>query len=105
MADGEKSEVLVPPATLVALVALSIFVAFSFRNTVTNLAAERRQEAESTALALARELAEGSQISATQRYAHLADDPVRGANEQIDATLEATMAGAPKAEVVSIGRG
>ena len=60
MADGKKSEVLVLPATLVALVALSIFVALSFRNTVSALAAERRQEAEATALALAGELAGGT---------------------------------------------
>jgi len=60
VADGKKSEVLVLPATLVVLVALSVFVAFSFRNTVTTLAAERRQEAESMALALASELAGGT---------------------------------------------
>ena len=39
----------------------------------------------------------------TERYAHLADDPVVAANEQIGATLESTLAGKPKAEVVLIG--
>ncbi|RMH27057.1 MAG: integrase, partial [Planctomycetota bacterium] len=34
-----------------------------------------------------------SKILTTQRYAHLADDPLRRANEEIGATLEATMAG------------
>ena len=34
-----------------------------------------------------------TKIQTTQRYAHLADAPVRKANEQIGATLEATLAG------------
>ena len=46
-----------------------------------------------------------SHTSTTERYAHLAGDPVRQANERIGSTLEATLAGAPKAKVVPIGRG
>ncbi|HEX9736193.1 MAG TPA: site-specific integrase [Thermoanaerobaculia bacterium] len=45
-----------------------------------------------------------SKTATTERYAHLADHPVRAANEQIGATLEATLAGAPKAEVAPINR-
>ena len=54
-------------------------------------------------LAVVGKLLGHSKITTTQRYAHLADDPVRQANEQIGATLTATMAGRPKAEVVEIG--
>ncbi len=46
-----------------------------------------------------------SKILTTQRYAHLADDPLRQANEKIGATLEATLAGKPKAAVVPIAAG
>ncbi len=45
-----------------------------------------------------------SDIGTTQRYAHLADDPVRQAAERIGATLEAAMKGKPKAEVVVMER-
>ena len=41
-----------------------------------------------------------SKTATTERYAHLADNPIRQANEQIGATLEATLAGQPKAEAV-----
>ena len=34
-----------------------------------------------------------SKIMTTQRYAHLADDPVRKASEQIGSTLAATLSG------------
>ena len=44
-----------------------------------------------------------SKITTTQRYAHLADDPLRQANEQIGSNLAATLTGQPKAEVVEIG--
>jgi integrase len=40
----------------------------------------------------------------TQRYAHLAADPMRQAAERIGATIEAALAGRPKAAVVEIGR-
>jgi integrase len=40
-----------------------------------------------------------SKILTTQRYAHLADDPVRQASEQIGSTLAATLEGKPRAEV------
>jgi integrase len=40
----------------------------------------------------------------TQRYAHLAADPMRQAAERIGATIEAALAGRPKAPVVEIGR-
>ena len=43
-----------------------------------------------------------SKVSTTERYAHLAAEPVREVNEQIGAALAATMAGKPKAEVVPI---
>ncbi|NJL26450.1 MAG: tyrosine-type recombinase/integrase [Thermoanaerobaculia bacterium] len=36
-----------------------------------------------------------TKILTTQRYAHLADDPLRKANEEIGATLAATLAGKP----------
>jgi len=45
-----------------------------------------------------------TKITTTQRYAHLADDPLRQANEQIGATLAATMAGRPKAPVEEISQ-
>ncbi len=45
-----------------------------------------------------------TKITTTQRYAHLADDPLRQANEQIGATLAATMAGRPKAAVEEISQ-
>jgi integrase len=41
-----------------------------------------------------------TQIATTQRYSHLADDPVRRGVETIGATIEAAMKGRPKAEVV-----
>jgi integrase len=40
----------------------------------------------------------------TQRYAHLAADPMHEAAERIGATIEAALAGRPKAPVVEIGR-
>jgi len=43
-----------------------------------------------------------TKILTTQRYAHLDDDPIRKANEQIGATLAATLAGEPLAEVRDI---
>ena len=43
-----------------------------------------------------------TKITTTQRYAHLADDPLRQATELIGATLAATMAGRPKDRVASI---
>ncbi len=44
-----------------------------------------------------------SQIATTERYAHLADDPIRKANERIGDHIWAVMSQRPKAEVVSIG--
>jgi integrase len=38
----------------------------------------------------------------TQRYAHLAADPMREAAQRIGATLEAAMAGAPKAQGIPL---
>lgn len=49
------SEMLVVPAALLVVVVLSIFVLFSYRNTVETLVAERRREAETMARSLARE--------------------------------------------------
>ncbi|MEM7352061.1 MAG: site-specific integrase, partial [Acidobacteriota bacterium] len=43
-----------------------------------------------------------TKITTTQRYAHLADDPLRQASEQIGATLAASMSGQPKATVKEI---
>ncbi len=40
-----------------------------------------------------------SKILTTQRYAHLADDPLRKATEQIGSSLAATLGGKPQAEV------
>jgi len=40
----------------------------------------------------------------TDRYAHLADDPVRKAAETIGATVDAAMKRKPKAEVVELAR-
>ncbi len=37
-------------------------------------------------------------MTTTERYAHLADDPVRAANEKIGAHIAAVMAGQPSAE-------
>ncbi|MEM7583088.1 MAG: site-specific integrase [Acidobacteriota bacterium] len=45
-----------------------------------------------------------TKITTTQRYAHLADDPLRQANEQIGATLAATMSGRARAPVTTISR-
>jgi integrase len=45
-----------------------------------------------------------SKSATTDRYAHLADDPVRQAAETIGATLDAAMKRRPKAEVVEIRR-
>ena len=44
-----------------------------------------------------------SKVATTERYAHVAAEPVRKVNEQIGATLAATMAGKPKAKVVEMG--
>ena len=44
-----------------------------------------------------------TQIATTERYAHLADDPIRRANERIGDHIWAVMSGQPKAEVVAIG--
>lgn len=44
-----------------------------------------------------------SHTATTDRYAHLADDPVRNAAETIGATLDSAMKKKPKAEVVGIG--
>ncbi len=44
-----------------------------------------------------------SQITTTERYAHLADLPIRQANERIGDHIWAVMSGKPKAEVVAIG--
>jgi integrase len=46
-----------------------------------------------------------SQIATTERYAHLADDPIRQANERIGDHIWAVMSGKPKAEVVAITDG
>ncbi len=47
-----------------------------------------------------------AQIATTERYAHLADDPIRRANERIGDHIWSVMSGQPKAEVVPIeGRG
>ena len=43
-----------------------------------------------------------SKTATTERYAHLADRPLREANEAIGATLEATLSGKPKAAVAPI---
>ena len=40
-------------------------------------------------------------ISTTQIYAHLADDPIRHANERIGQEIAALMAGQPKASIIS----
>lgn len=45
-----------------------------------------------------------SQVATTQRYAHLADDPVRAANDAIGKQLQAAM-GPPKANVVKLTSG
>ncbi len=45
-----------------------------------------------------------TQAATTQRYAHLADDPVRQASEVIGSRIAAAMSSKPKAEVVEIGR-
>ncbi|MCP3963423.1 MAG: tyrosine-type recombinase/integrase [bacterium] len=44
-----------------------------------------------------------SNASMTERYAHLADDPVREANERIGAHIAAVMSGQPKVDGVPIG--
>ncbi len=46
-----------------------------------------------------------SQIATTERYAHLADDPIRQANEKIGDHIWAVMSGKPKAEAVAGERG
>ena len=43
-----------------------------------------------------------AEIATTERYAHLADDPIRQANERIGDHIWAVMSGARKAEVVAI---
>lgn len=43
-----------------------------------------------------------SNISTTQIYAHLADDPVRQANERIGAEIAALMSGSKKADVIEL---
>ena len=45
-----------------------------------------------------------SQAATTQRYAHLANDPVRAGVEMIGATIEAAMNRKPSAEIVSIAK-
>ena len=44
-----------------------------------------------------------AEIATTERYAHLADDPIRKANERIGAHIWSVMSGQPKAKVVEIG--
>lgn len=55
-------------------------------------------------LAVVGKLLGHSKITTTQRYAHLADDPIRQASEAIGATLAATMEGRPKASIENISR-
>ncbi len=43
-----------------------------------------------------------SKTATTERYAHLADRPIRQTNEMIGATLDATLSGNPKAEVIPL---
>lgn len=43
-----------------------------------------------------------SQLSTTQRYAHLSDDPLRSASDAIGARIAAAMDGAARAEVVQL---
>ena len=43
-----------------------------------------------------------SRAETTRRYAHLADDSVRGASERIGATISAALDGNPPAEVVPL---
>ena len=38
----------------------------------------------------------------TQRYAHLADDPLKAAADRISATIEASMGGAPASKIVKL---
>ncbi len=44
-----------------------------------------------------------TKILTTQRYAHLADDPIRKANESIGGHISALMVGAPQDETVPVG--
>ena len=53
-------------------------------------------------LAVVGKLLGHTKILTTQRYAHLADDPLRKANEQIGSTLAANLTAQPKAEVREI---
>lgn len=46
-----------------------------------------------------------SQAATTQRYAHLADDPVRRAVEAISSRVEAAMSAAPSGQVIELRRG
>lgn len=55
-------------------------------------------------LAILRDLLTHSDISTTQRYAHIADDPLQAAADQISASIEAAMSGA-EAEVLQFRKG
>jgi integrase len=44
-------------------------------------------------------------VKTTSRYAHLADDPVRRAADEIAKSVQAAFAGRPSADVISIGSG
>lgn len=44
-------------------------------------------------------------VKTTSRYAHLADDPVKAAADQISRTVHAALSGRPSADVVSIATG
>jgi hypothetical protein len=44
------------------------------------------------------------QPSTTQRYAHLADDPVRSASELVVSRIAAALEGRDDGEVIEIGR-
>ena len=46
-----------------------------------------------------------SQAATTQRYAHLADDPIRKAVEAISSRVESVMSAAPSGEVIELRRG
>ena len=46
-----------------------------------------------------------AKTATTERYAHLADDPIREANEMLGATLNANLRGKRKAEIVPLRQG